>query len=113
VLAIAAAKLGFVPVVALDHDPATLEAATVNARANGVEIYLRLLEALEDPLPAADLTVANISATAIEALAQRVESPLLVTSGYLASDEPKIPARVHAEHRERDGWAADRWSLPE
>ena len=113
VLAIAAAKLGFSTVVALDHDPATLEAATVNARANGVEIDLRLLEALEDPLPAADLTVANISATAIEALEQRVESPLLVTSGYLASDEPKIPARVHAEHRERDGWAADRWSLPE
>jgi ribosomal protein L11 methyltransferase len=113
VLAIAAAKLGFGPVVALDHDPATLEAATGNARANGAEIDLRLLEALEDALPAADVTVANISATAIEALAQRVESPLLVTSGYLANDEPQLASRRLVEHRERDGWAADLWRLPE
>ncbi len=66
VLAIAACKLGFEPVIALDHDPVTLEAAATNARANDVTIDLRLIEALEDELPEADTAVANISATAIE-----------------------------------------------
>ncbi|HEV3053771.1 MAG TPA: 50S ribosomal protein L11 methyltransferase, partial [Solirubrobacteraceae bacterium] len=36
VLAIVAARLGFAPVLALDFDPAAVEAATANARANGV-----------------------------------------------------------------------------
>ena len=74
VLAIAASKLGFEPVIALDHDPITLEAAATNARANDVTIDLRLIEALEDELPEADTAVANISATAIETVAGRVPS---------------------------------------
>ncbi len=72
-LAIAGRKLGFDPVTALDHDPVTLEAAATNARENGVTLELRLAEALEDPLPPADVAVANISATAIETVAERVE----------------------------------------
>ena len=36
VLAIAAAKLGFGPVTAIDHEPAALEATRDNAAANGV-----------------------------------------------------------------------------
>lgn len=113
VLSIAAAKLGFGPVVAVDHDPATLEAASSNAAANGADIELRLLEALEDPLPTADLTVANISASSIEGLSGRVGSPVLLTSGYLATDEPQVASHRHVERRVRDGWAADRWTLPE
>ena len=38
VLAIAAAKLGFDPVSALDNEPAAVEATRENARANGVEL---------------------------------------------------------------------------
>ena len=38
VLAIAAAKLGFGPVSAIDHDPAALEATRANAAANGVAL---------------------------------------------------------------------------
>ena len=41
VLAIAAAKLGWGPVHAYDHEPPALEAAAVNAAANGVEVALR------------------------------------------------------------------------
>ena len=37
-LAIAAAKLGFGPVTAVDNEPAALEATRANARANGVEL---------------------------------------------------------------------------
>jgi ribosomal protein L11 methyltransferase len=110
VLSIAARKLGFEPVIALDHDPVTLEAAAENARANNVTVDLRLGEALESPLPRADIAVANISATAIETLAARLEAPHLLTSGYLATDGPEAAHYRHAEHRELDGWAADSWS---
>jgi ribosomal protein L11 methyltransferase len=112
VLAIGAAKLGFAPVVALDHDPVTLEAAAENARRNAARIELRLAEALEDPLPATDLAVANISATAIEGVAARFAGELLVTSGYLATEHPRAEARRHMERHELDGWAADLWSGP-
>jgi ribosomal protein L11 methyltransferase len=113
VLAIAARKLGFEPVVALDHDPVTLESAAENARANDVTIELRLAEALEDELPKADTAVANISATAIEAVARRVDTNRLITSGYLATEHPQIDQYRHAERRELDGWAADLWSGPQ
>ena len=112
VLAIAAAKLGFAPVVALDHDPATLEAAAENARRNDASIELRLAEALEDPLPRADVAIANISATAIEGVAERAGCELLVTSGYLATEHPRAAVHRHLERRELDGWASDLWSGP-
>ena len=38
VLAIAAAKLGFAPVIAFDSEPAALDATRANARANDVEL---------------------------------------------------------------------------
>lgn len=113
VLAIAAAKLGFAAVVALDHDPVTLEAAAKNARSNGVSIELQLAEALEDPLPQTDVAIANISATAIEGVAERVGGELLVTSGYLATEHPSAALHRHIERRELDGWASDLWSAPE
>lgn len=112
VLSIAAAKLGFGPVIALDHDEVTAETARQNARVNGVDIEVRLLEALADPLPDADIAVANISASILEALAPRIEARLLITSGYLASDAPEISHFALREHRERDGWAADLWARP-
>jgi ribosomal protein L11 methyltransferase len=113
VLAIAAAKLGFAPVVALDHDPITLQAAAANAQANDATVDLRLAEAIEDPLPDVDVAVANISATAIEAVGERVAAPSLVTSGYLASERPALERFQLVERRELDGWAADLWNAPE
>jgi ribosomal protein L11 methyltransferase len=113
VLAIAARKLGFDPVVALDHDPVTLEAAAENAKANGVVVDLRLVEALEEPLPECRVAVANISATSIEAVAERVQADRLITSGYLAKERPAVGRYRLLEHRELDGWAADFWSDPE
>jgi ribosomal protein L11 methyltransferase len=113
VLAIAGRKLGFDPVIALDHDPVTLEAAATNARENGVTAELRLAEALEDPLPRVDVAVANISATAIESVAKRVDAVRLVTSGYLARERPRLERYRQVERRELDGWAADVWSRPE
>lgn len=110
VLSIAAAKLGFDPVHAIDHDEATLASARENARVNGTTLDFRLLEALEDPLPAADVAVANISATVVEALAGRVDANRLITSGYLASETLEMSGRRPIGRRELDGWAADLWN---
>src|SRR5947207_2398002 len=41
VLAISAAKLGWSPLTALDHDPAAVEAARANAAVNGVALDVR------------------------------------------------------------------------
>ena len=109
VLAIAAAKLGFSPAIAVDHDEVTLEAARTNASANGIELEVNLLDVLEDRLPAADIAVANISATIVEALAGRVDAPRLVTGGYLAKETPAVTGFRRVDRRELDGWAADVW----
>lgn len=108
VLAIAAAQLGYAPVVALDSDPAAVEAAELNARRNGVELEARLGDALTGPLPATDVTVANITGEAVPWLPLR--SQLAVVSGYLASEQVGLPAYEHVERRRLDGWAADLFS---
>jgi ribosomal protein L11 methyltransferase len=109
VLAIAAAKLGFDPVTALDADPVAVEAAVANARVNGVRITVEQADVLADELPEAGVAVANIEFAAVEALAGRVLAPVLLTAGYLAADS-LAPARWRSTARlERDGWAADRF----
>jgi ribosomal protein L11 methyltransferase len=107
VLAIAAGKLGFAPVTALDADAAAVAATQANARANAVELEARLSDVRADSLPSADVAVANIALADAEALAARVEARSLVTSGYLARERRPAPAWRHVERRERDGWAAD------
>ena len=109
VLAIAAAKLGFAPVVAVDHDPVAVDAARANARANGISIDLRLADALRDELPAAEYALANISATAVEQVAGNVRVRRLVTAGYLASETLSLPGYRGLERRTLGSWAADLW----
>jgi len=107
VLAIAAARLGYEPVVALDHDPSALEATRRNAAANAAAVECRLADALAGPLPRADVTVANISAEATKRLAPLVDAETVVTSGYLEQDRP-VPSGFRHERRVVEGgWAAD------
>ena len=107
VVAIAAAKLGFAPVAGIDLEPQAIAATVRNAAANGVSVDARCADAREAELPPAQVTVANITLASVEALAERVSSERLVTSGYLASDEPALPGWERLERRELDGWAAD------
>jgi ribosomal protein L11 methyltransferase len=107
VVAIAAALLGFVPVVAIDVDPAAVHATGRNAPANGVELDMRQLDLASARLPAADVVVANISLEQVERLMARVDARIVVTSGYLERDEPRAPAYERRERRVDDGWAAD------
>jgi ribosomal protein L11 methyltransferase len=101
VLSIAAAKLGFAPVFAVDLDSVAFEVAGANAAANGVEVAM-----VEDYPPTA-AAVANIALDVVEAVAPRIDASLLITSGYLERDAPRIERRRLVERRVRDGWAAD------
>ncbi len=107
VLAIAAVRLGYAPVVAADLDPLAVEAARANAAANGVELDVRLLDAAEAPLPAADVVAANIELATVERLLARVDADVAVTSGYLGSRRPRAPGWRARERRLLEGWAAD------
>jgi ribosomal protein L11 methyltransferase len=107
VLAIAAARLGFGPVVALDADPLAVEAARENALANAVAVEVVLADVLADPLPPADLAVANVDLSGVQKVAERVRATVLVTSGYLATDRPTLRGWNHVRRLEADGWAAD------
>jgi len=113
VLAIAAARLGFAPVVAMDVDPDAVDATARNAAANGVSIEIILRDALAGPLPTADTAVANLTLDAVREVVPYVRSTRLVSCGYLVGDD-LAPARCeHVERREVEGWAADVWALPE
>ena len=109
VLAIAAALLGFDPVVAVDADPLAVEATLANAAANGVSLDVRRADVLLDVLPRTEVAVANIALGPVEALGPLLDAPMLVASGYLVSDEPRLPGWRRLERRVSDGWAADRF----
>jgi ribosomal protein L11 methyltransferase len=107
VVAVAAAKLGFSPVFALDSDPAAVEATRANARRNGVAIEIRHGDALDEPLPRADVAVANLELDLVEAVAARLHARLLIASGYFESDDPRLPRFERRERRTAEGWVAD------
>jgi ribosomal protein L11 methyltransferase len=107
VLSIAAAKLGFQPVLAVDVDANALEATRANAAANEVEVDVRYGDAASEALPVTDVAVVNIALEVVEAALARLDSPLVVTSGYVASEHPAAPSYLEVSRLERDGWAAD------
>jgi ribosomal protein L11 methyltransferase len=107
VLSIAAAKLGFGPVVATDVDPQAIEATERNAAANGVDVQAMLADALADPLPAAGTAVVNIAIDLDRLIADRLDAERIVTSGYLVSEEPELAGYRRERRRDADGWAAD------
>jgi ribosomal protein L11 methyltransferase len=109
VLAVAAAKLGFRPVSAVDSDEAAIDETRRNAAANGVRVEARLADALADPLPHATTTVANLAIEFVDPIAERVRSDHLVVSGYLTAEAPTPAGWRRVERLEVEGWAADRF----
>jgi ribosomal protein L11 methyltransferase len=112
VLAVAAVALGYEPVVALDVDPAAIEATSANARLNGATLEARLVDALTEQLPEADVTVANISLESVLALGPRLSSPRVVTAGYHAGEAPELPGYRAVDRVEDSGWVADLHQRP-
>jgi ribosomal protein L11 methyltransferase len=97
VLAIAAAKLGWGPVVGCDREEASLETARANAEANGVELTLERLDVRETAPPVRPTVVANLTGNLLQACAGRLaeagEVPeTLVCSGMLESEIAEVAA---------------------
>jgi ribosomal protein L11 methyltransferase len=113
VLAVAARRLGYRPVRALDVDPVAVEEARRNAAANQASVEVSLADVLAADLPFADVAVANITRETVEALAARLRCRLLVASGYLGTDPPELAGFRHLQRRVADGWAADLYAPEE
>jgi ribosomal protein L11 methyltransferase len=94
-LAIAAAKLGFAPVVGCDHEAAALAAARSNAARNGAEVEFRRTNLRQEPPPTAPTALANLTAPLLSEVAGRLEEvpERLVCSGLLAGEAEGV---VHA-----------------
>jgi ribosomal protein L11 methyltransferase len=101
VLSIAAAKLGFAPVTAVDVDDVALETTRVNAAANEVAVEVSA------ELRPAKLGVMNIALDVVERMLPQLPVERAITTGYLERDEPRAAGWQRVERRVRDGWAAD------
>jgi ribosomal protein L11 methyltransferase len=116
VLAIAAAKLGWGPVVACDHERSALEAAEANAVANHVEMELLRVNLREDRAPPAPTVVANLTAPLLLEVARRIEPAggpeRVMCSGLLEREAPGVAAAfgraglTEVERRQEGDWAA-------
>ena len=107
VVAVAAVRLGFDPVRAVDLDEVAIEVAVETVRSNGVDVHVSRADVLLDDLPDADVLVANIELAVVERLLERAQSRIAVTSGYFASDRPRSTRWEPVDRVELEGWAAD------
>lgn len=95
VLAIAAAKLGWESVSALDFDPLAVAATRANALANGVRIDTQLYDLRRSSPPAADTVVANLLRPLLLDLSGSLKVPpsRLIVSGLLSEEADEVVAR--------------------
>jgi ribosomal protein L11 methyltransferase len=95
VLAIAAAKLGFAPVLAVDLEQAAIEECRRNARLNYVEFELRRVDLRHSPAPTADVVAANLTTTLLAKLAAGWAAAgrrpgKLIASGFLGGETDTV-----------------------
>jgi ribosomal protein L11 methyltransferase len=114
VLAIAAAKLGWAPVVGVDHDRASVAATAANAAANGVEVEAARVDLRGEPAPWAPTAAANLMRPLLLTVALLLERApeRLILSGLLRPEVDGVAAAFlghglrEVERRERGDWAA-------
>ena len=119
VLAIAAARLGWDPVVALDYDPASVEAAVDNALVNGVAVSVSRYDLRSDPVVSAPVVAANLLRPLLLAWCGRLAgvSPaslpeVVIASGLLVGEADEVAGAfgrlglAESERRESGEWAA-------
>jgi ribosomal protein L11 methyltransferase len=110
VLALAAARLGFAPVVAVDADPAAVGLARANAAANALAIEVRTADLAQDA-PWAPTIVANVPLPVHEAAAVARAPRTVLAAGFLREQADAAAAAwarrglAEARRLERDGWA--------
>lgn len=101
VLGIAAAKLGFEPVLGVDADRAAVDESDRNGRANYVQLELRHMNLRSDPAPVAEVVAANLTAPLLRVVAEgwaaTGERPgALIASGLLRTEADGIAAAFAA-----------------
>jgi ribosomal protein L11 methyltransferase len=117
VLAIAAAKLGWSDVVALDNDPLAVAATRENAERNQVVLQVRRHDLRRDQVPAADTVAANLLAPLLRTWGARLrELPgeqrpaTILASGLLVGEADAVAGGfagyTQASRSELGEWAA-------
>ncbi len=119
VLAIAAARLGWDPVAALDYDPASVEATADNARVNGVTVSVSRHDLRSDPVVSAPVVAANLLRPLLLAWASRLAGvppaslpEIVIASGLLVGEADEVAGAFAARglienaRRESGEWAA-------
>jgi ribosomal protein L11 methyltransferase len=101
ILALAALKLGAAHAVGIDNDPQALAASADNAQRNGVDARLQLYRPEDAPAVAYPVVVANILASALDALAESLAARVaphgvIALSGILQGQEPALVERYAA-----------------
>jgi ribosomal protein L11 methyltransferase len=95
VLAIAAARLGFDPVIACDSDPAAVDATRANADVNGVPgIDVARVDLRREEGPWAPVVLANLVRPLLLEVAARMTRPprTLIVSGLLREEADEVAA---------------------
>ncbi len=119
VLAIAAARLGYAPVIGLDHEEESVLAARENAAVNGVAVDVRRFDLRTESLPSVSalpapgpLTiVANLLRPLLLELTLPAPPAQLIASGLLAHEIDEVAAAYADRHRlvERERRVAGEW----
>jgi ribosomal protein L11 methyltransferase len=115
VLAIAAARLGWGPVTAVEVEPGALDVIRANAELNGVAVEARAHD-LREGAPWAPTVLANLPKPVLLEIAGRLgrlahdlaPATRIIASGMLAAEADEVVAAfgMHERRRlERDGWA--------
>lgn len=113
VLAIAAAKLGWGPVVAIDYDPLSVEATIENATVNGVTLDVRRGDLRTETMPAAPTVLANLLRPLLLEYAANLPEPpqRLIASGLLVHEADEIAAAFERHGlRERSRLELGEWA---
>lgn len=109
VLAIAAARLGWEPVTAVEIDAGALETISVNAAVNRVAVTTRWINLTATPAPWTPVAIANLPRTVlVEVLIERPPE-LLIASGVLAREAGEVARAFGLREQERrthGDWAA-------
>jgi ribosomal protein L11 methyltransferase len=117
VLAIAAARLGFGPITAIDNEQAALDVTRENAKVNGVRLdRLERVNLREESPPEADTVVANLVRPLLLDVAGRMarRPGALILSGLLDEEADEVAAAftralaplAERERRSALGWTA-------
>ena len=110
-LAIAAARLGWAPVLAVDHEPQSVAATRRNAERNGAAVEALELDLAAVAPPPAPTLAANVPPARPRRArrAARAGGDHVIASGFVDSERDAVVAalrRLRAAARLGDGWQA-------